>query len=103
MKTLIFLLISTVLVTAATITIDIPTNDIPRVSEAFGYIYQLGGPANVNQVTYYTRWWIIGQTTGYEAGKYNRQYVQPPLDMQPTPTPTATATATPTPTPTPTP
>lgn len=77
---------------AATLTIDIPTNDVPRVSKSFGLLYQLGHDANMNEVAYYTRMWIINQTKLAENSQYNRNYVEQPLEMQPTPTPTPTGT-----------
>jgi len=99
--TLILFLIATAICIAATLTVDIPANDVPRVSEAFGNIYQLGRNATINEVSFFTRQWIISQTKAYERQKYNVQYVEVPLDMQPTPTPTPTSTPTPTATPTP--
>jgi hypothetical protein len=99
-------------VRAATLTIDIPTADVPRISEAFGALYGLGHNASMNEVAYITRTqFLITQTELYEKNKHNASYVQPPLVMEPTPTvtptatptPTATATATESPSPTATP
>lgn len=77
---------------SAQLIVDIPANDVPRVSEAFGALYQLGHNANMNEVAFYTRMWIIDRTKMYENAKYSRNYVEVPLEMQPTPTPTPTAT-----------
>ena len=99
------------LIVAATLTVDIPANDIPRVSKAFGSLYTLGHDANMQEVSYFTRLWIIDQTKLYEKNQQVKNVTVPPMDMQPSPTatatstPTATATATeaasPTDTPTP--
>jgi len=91
------LLLITLSAGAATLTVDIPNADVPRVSEAFGVLYTLGHPANTNEVSYYTRLWIIDQTKLYERNKSNAGYQQPPMAMEPTPTPTATVTPTATP------
>jgi hypothetical protein len=77
-------------VLAATLTIDIPANDVPRVSEAFGSIYNLGHNADMNEVSLATRQWIINQTKDYERRKNMTAYTPPPLEMQPSPTPTTT-------------
>jgi len=84
------LLASSLALFAATLTIDIPTDDIPRVSEAFGATFNLGHPANMTEVTYITRQWIIQTTKDYERRQNQAQYSPPPMDMQPSPTPTAT-------------
>ena len=81
---------------AATLTVDIPSNDVPRVSEAYGYLYQLGHNASMPEVADATRRWITSQTKTYEQGKYSRNYVEVPLEMQPTPVPTATPQPSPT-------
>jgi hypothetical protein len=93
----ILFLLTAVIGTAATLTVDIPANDVPRVSEAFGVIYGLGHNASVQEVAFYTRLWIIESTKAYERGKYTRTFVELPLEMQPSPTPGTTATPTATP------
>lgn len=102
---------------AATLTVDIPSADLPRVSESYGNLYPtISGqrfpgwpawdgtgtppPANMQQVSDVTRRWIIERTKDWDRQKNNAQYSPPPLVMQPTPTATATFTPTPTPTPT---
>ena len=89
---LILFLIAAALTIAPTITIIIPANDVSRVSKAFGILYQLGHDADINEVTYYTKQWVINQTKLAENSQYNRNYVEVPLEMQPTPTPTPTST-----------
>ena len=105
---LLTLLVGSLLI-AATFTVDIPTADVPRVSEAYGSIYSLGHPANVTEVQEITRRWIMESTKDYERRKNQATYSPPPLEMQPTPTPAPSPTAfgvtaakvAPTPTPTP--
>ena len=82
---------------AATMTIEIPTADVPRVSEAYGSIYSLGHNANVNEVQEITRRWIMESTKDYERRKNQAVYTPPPLEMQPTPVPSPTPSASPTP------
>ena len=78
---------------AATLTVDIPTADVPRVSEAYGQLYQLGHNATMPEVAEQVKGWLMGQTKMYENLKYNRNYVEQPLAMQsPTPTPQPTPT-----------
>lgn len=88
--TIIILLAAASVALAATLTIDIPANDVPRVSEAFGSMFNLGHNANMNEVSYFTRQWIIQQTHDYERRKNMQQFTPPPMEMQPSPTPTAT-------------
>lgn len=86
---------------AATLTVNIPTNDVPRVSEAYGNLpfvnvdgqtVILGRNATVQEVSEITRLWIIARTQDWEKQKARSTYSAPPLEMQPTPTPTSTAT-----------
>jgi len=99
---IVLLLIAVSAAVAATLTVDIPTNDVPRVSEAYGQLYQLGHNASMPEVSYQTQLWIISQTKLYERSKFNNTYVEKPMDMQPTPSPVPTPSPTPTATPTPT-
>jgi hypothetical protein len=101
MKTRLSLIIILTIVTlgmAATLVIDIPgspsdpNSDVSRTSRSFGILYQLGHDANMNEVNYYVRQWIISQTKLGEQVTYRNNYVEKPMDMQPTPTPTPTAT-----------
>ena len=91
---------------AATLTIEVPANDVPRVSEAFGSILNLGRNATVTEVQEATRRWLIDSTKDYERRKNTYTYSPTPMEMQPTPTPgqgariaapkpTATPTSTP--------
>jgi hypothetical protein len=91
MRTLIILLVTAAAALAATLTVDIPSNDVPRVSEAYGSIYNLGHNASMQEVSAATQKWIIEQTRDYERRKNMVQYSPPPMEMQPSPTPTATA------------
>jgi hypothetical protein len=84
---------------AATLTIDIPANDIPRVSAAYGAMLGLGRSATVTEVQDAVRLDIISNVYGYEGTVHSRTYSPTPLAMMPTPTPTFTPTPTPTPTP----
>ena len=86
---LIFLL-TTVAAIAATLTIDVPANDVPRVSEAFGSILGLGRNATVNEVQEATRRWLINSTLDYERRRNIATFTPTPMEMKPTPTPTAT-------------
>lgn len=87
-------------VIAATLTVNIPPNDVPRVSDAYGFgVLGLGRGATMQEVSERVRQDIINTTKTYERSSYT----PPPLEMQPTPTPTPTASPSPTPTPTPTP
>lgn len=115
MKALLILLLTVTAALAATLTVEIPANDVPRVSEAFGSIYGLGHNANMQEVSAATQKWIIDSTKDYERRKNMVQYTPPPMEMQPSPTPSATSAPSPTafgpakaetkaaPTPTPTP
>lgn len=115
MKTLLIsiliLAVTIIMVLAATLTIDIPANDVPRVSEAYGSILGLGRNATVNEVQAAEKQNIINQTKDYERRKNMVTYTPPPMEMQPTPSPTATVgvlrttttAVTPSPTATPTP
>jgi hypothetical protein len=85
---------------SATLTVEIPTNDVPRVSEAYGSIYNLGHNASMQEVSKATQGWIIQSTQDYERRKNMALYTPTPMEMQPTPTPTPTP-APPTPTPVP--
>ena len=82
---------------AATLTIDIPTADVPRVSEAFGSTCGLNHNANVNEVAECTRRWIMNTTQDYERRRNTATFSPTPLAMQPTPIPSPSATPTPTP------
>ena len=92
-----------VTVWAATLTITIPTAEVPRVAEAYGARGGFGRPANINEVAVMVRGDIMAATQSYERNRSAAQYQPTPVDIQPTPTATATATATPTGTPTATP
>lgn len=93
---IIILLLTALALLAATLTIDIPANDVPRVQEAFGSIYGLGHPATQAEVQALTKQWIVDSTKDYERRKAQVQYSPPPLEMQPTPAPTAVTAAVPT-------
>src|SRR4029453_3290568 len=90
---------------AATLTIDIPTADVPRVQEAYGSIYNLGRPATQTDIENAVRQWLRDSTQDYERRKNQSQFVPPPVTFTPAPTPTPTpaaaeaAKASPTPTP----
>jgi hypothetical protein len=90
---------------AADMTITIPTNDVPRVQEAFGSILNLGRPANLAEVQRATTEWLHQSTIDYERRKNMATFSPPPLEMKPSPTPGGLAApasqkaATPSPTP----
>lgn len=94
------LLTATMLI-AATLTIDIPAADVPRVAEAYGSLLGLGRPATVQEVQLAVRRDIINITKDYERRKNTATFSPTPLEMQPTPTASPGLSATPTPTPTP--
>ena len=86
---ILILLAGVTLLLAATLTVDIPANDVPRVSEAFGSILGLGRNATIIEVQGATRKWIIDQTHDYERRKNTYTYSPTPMEMKPTPLPTA--------------
>jgi len=96
-RTLLLWLALIITASAATLTVTIPNNDVPRVSKAFGSIYSLGHDASMQEMSSITQQWLIDQTKRYERDQNQKNYQQPPMAMD-SPTPTATATFTPTPT-----
>ena len=80
---------------AATLTIDIPAADIPRIQEAFGSIYNLGRPATQTDIENAVRMWIRDSTQDYERRKNQTQFAPPPVTFTPAPTPTPAALAAP--------
>jgi hypothetical protein len=71
---------------AATLTIDIPSVDVPRIQEAFGYTYNLGRPATQTDIENAVRQYLKTVTYDYERQK--NAYVPPPASFTPAPTPT---------------
>lgn len=65
----------------AQLVVDIPTNDVPRVSEAYGNILGLGRNATVQEVEAATQRWIKGSTLDYERRKNTATFVPPPMEM----------------------
>jgi hypothetical protein len=90
-KLFLILLITPALLNAATLTIDIPAADVPRIQEAFGSIYGLGRPATQTDIENAVRGWLRSTTMDYERQK--NVYVPPPVTFTPAPTPTPTPTA----------
>jgi hypothetical protein len=92
MKTLILISIILIplLVLAATLTIDIPTADVPRIQEAYGSIYNLGRPATQTDIENAVRQWLRDSTQDYERRRNMQQYTPPPVTFTPAPTPTPT-------------
>lgn len=85
---------------SATLTIDIPTADVPRIQEAYGSIYNLGRPATQTDIENAVRAWLRDSTQDYERRKNQQQYTPPPVTFTPAPTPAAAkAAASPTPKP----
>jgi hypothetical protein len=88
---------------AATLTVDIPAADVPRIQEAFGSIYNLGRPATQTDIENAVRAWLRDSTQDYERRKNMTAFTPPPVTFTPAPTPTPTpgaaaaAKATPTP------
>lgn len=76
---------------AATLTIDVPAADVPRVQEAFGSILNLGRPATQAEIEAAMKQSMINQTKDYERRKNMAQFTPPPMEMQPSPTPAPTA------------
>jgi hypothetical protein len=75
---------------AATLTIDIPAADIPRIQEAYGSIYNLGRPATQVDIENAVRQWLRDSTQDYERRKNQAQFSPPPVTFTPVPTPTPT-------------
>jgi hypothetical protein len=73
---------------AATLTIDIPTADVPRIQEAFGSIYNLGRPATQTDIENAVRAWLRDSTQDYERRKNMVQFSPPPVTFTPAPTAT---------------
>jgi hypothetical protein len=78
---------------AATLTVDIPTADVPRIQEAYGSIYNLGRPATQTDIENAVRQWLRDSTQDYERRKNMQQYTPPPVTFTPAPTPTPTPAA----------
>ena len=92
MRTIIFIILACATsVFAATLTIDIPTADVPRIQEAYGSIYNLGRPATQTDIENAVRQWLRDSTQDYERRKNMQQFTPPPASFTPAPTPTATA------------
>jgi hypothetical protein len=77
---------------AATLTVDIPTADVPRIQEAYGSIYGLGRPATQTDIENAVRQWLRDSTQDYERRKNMSQYTPPSVSFTPAPTPTPTPT-----------
>jgi hypothetical protein len=94
MKTIILLILSTAsAVFAATMTIEVPDVDVPRILEAYGSIYSLGRNATAAEVQVMIQGWLKNSTQDYERRKNTYQYTPPPMSFSPTPTPTPGARA----------
>jgi hypothetical protein len=78
---------------AATLSIDIPAADVPRIQEAFGSIYNLGRPATQTDIENAVRAWLRDSTQDYERRKNMITFTPPPVTFTPAPTPTPTAAA----------
>jgi hypothetical protein len=78
---------------AATLTIDIPAADVPRLQEAYGSICNLGRPATQTEIENAVRQWLRDSTQDYERRKNMTQYSPPPVTFTPAPNPTSTAGA----------
>jgi hypothetical protein len=89
------------LVYGATLSIDIPAADVPRIQEAFGSIYNLGRPATQTDIENAVRAWLRDSTQDYERRKNMTSFTPPPVTFTPAPTPTPTAAAAAKATPTP--
>jgi hypothetical protein len=78
---------------AATMTIDVPDAQVPRILEAYGSIYSLGRNATAAEVQVMIQGWLQSSTQDYERRKNMVQFTPPPV-FSPTPTPgTAMAAA----------
>ena len=80
-------------VLAATLSIDIPTADVPRIQEAYGSIYNLGRPATQTDIENAVRGWLRDSTQDYERRKNMAQFTPPPVTFTPAPTATPTKAA----------
>lgn len=94
MKTKFAIILSSALVLiyawAADLTVTVPDQDIPRVQEAFGSMYNLGRPATVQEVSRSCQDYIHQSTLDYERRRNTYTYTPVPMHF-PTPTPTAGA------------
>jgi hypothetical protein len=90
MKTLIIILLTADATFAATMTIEVPDQDVPRILEAYGSINNLGRNATATEVQYAIQRWLRDSTQDYERRKDMAQYSPPPLNFSPTPAPTPT-------------
>jgi hypothetical protein len=78
---------------AATLTIEVPTEDIPRLTEAYGSILNFGRPATQPEIELAIKQWLVGSTKDFERRKNMAAYTPPPFSTEPTPTPTPGAVA----------
>jgi hypothetical protein len=76
---------------AATMTIEVPDQDVPRILEAYGSINNLGRNATASEVQYAIQRWLRDSTLDYERRKDMAQFSPPPLNFSPTPAPSPTA------------
>jgi hypothetical protein len=89
----ILLLVTASAVLAATLTVDIPNADVPRIQEAYGSIYGLGRPATQTDIENAVRQWLRDSTQDYERRKNMAQFTPPPVTFTPAPTPAPSPTA----------
>ena len=71
----------------ATMTIDVPDAQVPRVLEAYGSIYNLGRNATPAEVQVMIQGWLQNSTMDYERRKNMAQFTPSPV-YSPTPTTT---------------
>lgn len=64
-----------------TLTIEITTEDEPRVTEAFGSILNLPQPASAEDLQGACSQWMGDQTFDYERRKNMATFVPPPLTL----------------------
>jgi hypothetical protein len=90
MKTRILLLIllaAAGAVLAATMTVEVPDAQVPRILEAYGSIYNLGRNATAAEVQVMIQGWLQSSTQDYERRKNMVQFTPSPV-YSPTPTTT---------------
>jgi hypothetical protein len=93
MKIILILLLTASAAYAATMTIEVPDADVPRILEAYGSIYNMGRNATASEVQYAIQGWLKNSTQDYERRKSQQQFTPPPMSFSPTPTTTPAALA----------
>lgn len=87
LKLICIILLTGAAIQAATMTVEVPDAQVPRILEAYGSIYNLGRNATPAEVQVMIQGWLQSSTQDYERRKNMAQFTVPPV-YSPTPTPT---------------